>query len=78
MPPAMGPPDTAIWEYPGQDGSWRAEYLHLVDCIRTGRRPSGDLADARAALEIVERVYHDAAGRRAPARAAVGDDTLPG
>jgi predicted dehydrogenase len=74
MLPAMGPPETTIWEYPGPDGSWRAEYLHLLECIRTGARPSGDLADARAALEIVGRVYHRAV---APG-AAVGSETIPG
>jgi len=78
MLPAMGPPETTIWEYPGPDGSWRAEYLHLLECIGTGRQPSGGLADARAALEIVDRVYHDAAGRGAPAGTAVGNGTIPG
>jgi predicted dehydrogenase len=74
MLPAMGPPETTIWEYPGPDGSWRAEYLHLVECIRTGARPSGDLADARAALEIVGRVYD----RAVSPGAAVGTETIPG
>ena len=78
MLPAMGPPETTIWEYPGPDGSWRAEYLHFLECIGTGRRPSGDLADARAALEIVDRVYDAAARRRAANRAAVGNETIPG
>jgi predicted dehydrogenase len=54
---------TEIWEYPGADASWRSEDLHLLDCIRTGVAPSGTLADAQAALAIVERVY-DAAARR--------------
>jgi predicted dehydrogenase len=71
MLPEMGPPETTIWEYPGADGSWRAEYLHLLDCIRTGEAPSGTLADAAAALAIVERVY-DSAGRRAERPLASG------
>jgi predicted dehydrogenase len=78
MLPEMGPPETTIWEYPGPDGSWRAEYLHLLDCIRTGQPPSGDLADARAALSIVEQVY-DVAGAGAVRRSAhTSGPTIPG
>ena len=57
MLPEMGPPETTIWEYPGEDPSWRAELDHLVECIAEGRTPSGSLDDALAALQIVERVY---------------------
>ena len=64
MLPQMGPPETTIWEYPGADTSWRTEYLHLLECIRTGDTPSGTLADAEAALRVVERVYAAAAARR--------------
>jgi predicted dehydrogenase len=78
MLPQMGPPDTTIWEYPGADLSWRAEYLHLLDCIRTGEPPSGTLADAEAALTIVERVYDAAARRRARDAAAAPTGTIPG
>ena len=34
MLPQMGPPETTIWEYPGEDTSWRDEYAHLLMCIR--------------------------------------------
>jgi predicted dehydrogenase len=79
MLPEMGPPETTIWEYPGADGSWRAEYLHLLDCIRTGQAPSGGLADARAALAIVERVYDDAAARAVRRPAPAGrSEKIPG
>jgi predicted dehydrogenase len=57
MLPAMGPPETTIWEYPGADGSWRTEFLHLVESIQTGHPPSGSLSDAHAALRIVDTVY---------------------
>src|SRR5262249_29115340 len=69
MRPEMGPPDTTIWEYPGPDTSWGDEFAHFLDCIAHGRRPSGDLEDARAALEVVERVYAQAARERLPAAA---------
>jgi predicted dehydrogenase len=57
MRPAMGPPETTVWEYPGADESWRAEFLHLVASIETGDPPSGSLADAHAVLKIVDAVY---------------------
>jgi predicted dehydrogenase len=57
MLPEMGPPETTIWEYPGEDTSWRAEFTHFVDCIHQGRQPSGTLGDALAALDVVQRAY---------------------
>jgi predicted dehydrogenase len=57
----MGPPETTIWEYPGEDLSWRDEFAHFRECIATNRQPSGTLEDAVAALEVVERVYGQAA-----------------
>src|SRR5262249_48145785 len=57
MQPQMGPPETTIWEYPGEDASWRDEFAHFVDCIETRRRPLGTLDDALAALDVVGRVY---------------------
>jgi predicted dehydrogenase len=57
MLPQMGPPETTIWEYPGEDTSWKAEFEHLKQCIAANMRPWGDLDDALAALRIVERMY---------------------
>src|SRR5262249_25710496 len=57
MGPQMGPPETTIWEYPGEDMSWSEEFRHFRDCIATGRTPSGNLEDAIAALDVVEEVY---------------------
>ncbi|HEV8437428.1 MAG TPA: Gfo/Idh/MocA family oxidoreductase [Methylomirabilota bacterium] len=62
MRPEMGPPETTIWEYPTADGSWAAEFAEFVDDIRLGRPPGAGLADARAALRIIERIYGE--GRR--------------
>ncbi|HXE52183.1 MAG TPA: Gfo/Idh/MocA family oxidoreductase, partial [Tepidisphaeraceae bacterium] len=39
MLPQMGPPETTIWEYPGEDTSWKAEFAHLRDCIENGGSP---------------------------------------
>jgi len=55
----MGPPETTIWEYPMADTSWDVEFAEFVEDIRLGRQPAAGLADARAALQIVERIYGD-------------------
>lgn len=56
MLPQMGPPETTIWEYPMGDNSWQLEFTEFLQDIRLGRTPSANLADARAALEIVENI----------------------
>lgn len=57
MLPQMGPPETTIWEYPRGDDSWQVEFAEFLEDIRLGRTPSASLADARAALTIIERIY---------------------
>ncbi len=68
MLPRMGPPETTIWEYPGEDLSWRDEFRHFHDCITAGEQPLGTLEDAVEALTIIQRVYSQAekGGNRAP------------
>ena len=63
MLPEMGPPQTTIWEYPGEDLSWRTEFAHFVECIRQGRQPSGTLEDALAALKVVQHAYEEKGAR---------------
>lgn len=57
MLPEMGPPETIIWEYPFPDNSWKKEFDYFVDCIKNERNPQGNLYDAKAALEIVQKMY---------------------
>jgi predicted dehydrogenase len=57
MRPEMGPPDTAIWEYPGADHSWEREFIEFLEDVRLRRTPSAGLAEARAALVVVEEIY---------------------
>jgi len=57
MLPEMGPPETIIFEFPHGDQSWRLEVEAFIEDIRTGRTPSPGLADAAAALRVVETVY---------------------
>ena len=57
MLPQMGPPETTIWEYPMGDNSWQLEFAEFLEDIRLGRAPTASLADAQAALRIVEQIY---------------------
>jgi predicted dehydrogenase len=57
MLPRMGPPETTIWEYPGEDDSWQAEFGDLLRAVASQDRPCGDAEDALAALRVVEQAY---------------------
>jgi predicted dehydrogenase len=59
MLPEMGPPETTIWEYPRGDNSWALEFAEFMEDIHLHRTPSANLADARAALVAVEKIYKD-------------------
>lgn len=59
MLPEMGPPDTTIWEYPMADDSWEAEFDAFLADIAEGREPSPGVADAQAALRVIESVYQE-------------------
>jgi predicted dehydrogenase len=59
MLPQMGPPETTIWEYPAEDQSWHWEFAEFLEDIRQGRTPAAGLADARAVLSIVEKIYEE-------------------
>jgi predicted dehydrogenase len=61
MLPQMGPPETTMWEYPMADTSWEVELAEFVEDIRLGRQPAASLGDARAALQVVERIYQGSA-----------------
>ncbi|MBE3110034.1 MAG: Gfo/Idh/MocA family oxidoreductase [Acidobacteria bacterium] len=65
MLPEMGPPETTIWEYPRGDQSWGLEFTEFLEDIRLDRQPSPGLADARAALAVVEEVYRQSGFPRA-------------
>ena len=64
MLPQMGPPETTVWEFPGEDLSWQAEFTDFTASIAQARPPQGTLDDALAALRIVQALYLSA--RRTP------------
>jgi predicted dehydrogenase len=59
MLPEMGPPITTIWEYPRGDNSWQLEFSEFLEDIRLDQTPSANLMDAKATLQIVEKIYKD-------------------
>jgi predicted dehydrogenase len=59
MLPQMGPPETTIWEYPSADTSWKQEMDAFLEDIRLRRTPIPGLKEARAALEVVEKIMRN-------------------
>ncbi|MGC9949260.1 MAG: Gfo/Idh/MocA family oxidoreductase [Bryobacteraceae bacterium] len=59
MLPEMGPPETTAWEFPMTDNSWEIEFAEFLEDIRLRRQPRPGIADAQAALRVVERVYQE-------------------
>lgn len=59
MLPQMGPPETTKWEFPMDDRSWALEFSSFLEDIRLGRQPAPGLADAQAALRVVEQIYKE-------------------
>ena len=57
MKPEMGIPDTKVYEFPGADESWRKEMIEFERDVQLKRKPDAGLAEARAALQIVEDIY---------------------
>ena len=57
MLPQMGPPETTLWEYPRGDESWKIEMQEFFEDIRLKRTPVPGLKEAKAVLQVVERIY---------------------
>jgi predicted dehydrogenase len=56
MLPEMGPPETTAWEFPFSDNSWASEFEDFASAIQNKSRPSGDIEDALAVLDIIGEV----------------------
>ncbi len=57
MLPQMGPPETSVWEFPGEDDSWKIEMQEFFEDIRLKRTPQPGLKEAKSVLQVVERLY---------------------
>ena len=76
MKPEMGIPDTKVYEFPGPDESWKNEMSEFEKDIKkaeSGKRKAetktSGLAEARAALKIVEGIYKKVASENRIGRA---------
>jgi predicted dehydrogenase len=57
MLPQMGPPETSVWEFPGEDDSWKIEMQEFFEDIRLNRTPVPGLKEAKAVLRVVESLH---------------------
>lgn len=57
LQPGDAPPETLIHEYPDADTSWADDTLSFLRDIERGRQPVPGIPEAKAALEIVEKIY---------------------
>jgi len=57
MLPQMGPPETSVWEFPGEDDSWKIEMREFFEDVRLKRTPEPGLKEAKAVLRVVECIY---------------------
>jgi predicted dehydrogenase len=55
MAPELGPPDVDVVDYPAEDASWEAEWLHFRHAIDAGEAPRLD--SAAYAWSCVEAAY---------------------
>jgi len=59
MLPQMGSPETSVWDFPGPDASWEAEFADFVRAVEQGGRPSGDIEDALGLHKIIAAAYQE-------------------
>jgi predicted dehydrogenase len=57
MLPAMGPPETTIYEFPRGDSSWSLETEEFIKDIRLNRQPTPGLREAQKVIQVVETIY---------------------
>ncbi len=57
MKPEMGIPDKSVFEFPGDDDSWRLEFENLIAAIEKNTPLNGALEDSVKALDIVSSLY---------------------
>jgi predicted dehydrogenase len=64
MLPEMGPPETTTMDFPDGDKSWSLEMQAFLEDIQQMRTPVPGLKEARAALEVVEKIYGSSGAHR--------------
>jgi predicted dehydrogenase len=69
MLPAMGPPETTIWEYPFPDTSWDKEFASFAAAIAGKPSQIADIDDACEVFAIVGAAYKFAGTKNRPSGA---------
>jgi predicted dehydrogenase len=57
MKPEFGIPDKQVFEFPGEDLSWKLEFENLLGAIKKDTPINGTLEDAYEAMKIIEKIY---------------------
>lgn len=57
MKPEFGIPDKQVFEFPGEDLSWKLEMENLLSAIKKDTPINGTLGDAYEVMKIVEKIY---------------------
>ncbi len=57
MKPEFGIPDKQVFEFPGEDLSWKLEFENLLNAIQKDTPINGTLEDAYEAMKIIEKIY---------------------
>jgi predicted dehydrogenase len=57
MKPEFGVPDKKVFEFPGEDLSWKLETKNLLDAIQKNTPINGTLEDAYEVMKTVEEIY---------------------
>ena len=57
MKSEFGIPDKQVFEFPGEDLSWKLEFENLLDAIKKDTPINGTLEDAYEAMKIIEKIY---------------------
>lgn len=59
MLPAMGPPETTVWEYPMADNSWELENNSFFNKIikKDNKNITSSLMDTSKVLDVIGRIY---------------------
>lgn len=55
-----GAPDVEVFEFPGPDLSWQAEWREFVSAIREGRQPLANGEDGLQAMRLIAAIYESA------------------
>jgi predicted dehydrogenase len=59
--PQGGVPEETVWEFPGDDISWQAEWDDFMAAIKTGRAPLCTAQSGLHSMELIDAAYRSAA-----------------